>query len=233
VLQGGGSLGSWTRLTPFNNPRYGIDSFVYNGYLYVVGGYNGVSYYNDVQYAPIAPNGHIGQWQRTTDFTTARYVHTALAHNGYMYILGGNGGSYLNNVYYAPMNIMPRKATYSKVLDFGSQSKITGISYTGNLVDGLRNIRYRFANSAGTFPTTAPRGADLPFTCDAGSHVQILATIDNTTSSVFPDSAGERGQINSITVTYDIPGVPTDKRLRHGAYFSSEELQPFDTRGCG
>lgn len=231
-IQGDGSLGSWTTLTPFNNPRYGIDSFVYNGYLYVVGGYNGVSYYNDVQYAPIAPNGHVGAWQATTTFTTARYVHTALAYNGYMYVLGGNSGSYLNNVYYAPMSIMSRKATYSKVLNFGTNSKITGVSYTGNLIDGLQNIRYRFANSAGTFPTTAPRGADLPFTCDSGSHIQVLATLDNTTSSVFPDSSGTPGQINSITVTYDIPGVAPEKRLRHGAYFSSEELQPFELNGC-
>ena len=44
---------------------------------------------NDVQYAPINANGSVGAWTATTSFNTARYGHTSVAYNGYLYVIGG------------------------------------------------------------------------------------------------------------------------------------------------
>lgn len=50
--------------------------------------------------------GSVGTWTASTAFTTARYGHTTVAYNGYLYVIGGTttGSDYLNNVQYAPIN---------------------------------------------------------------------------------------------------------------------------------
>ncbi len=47
-----GTVGAWTATNSFTTPRSGHTSVAYNGYLYVIGGYDG-STYNDVPYAQI------------------------------------------------------------------------------------------------------------------------------------------------------------------------------------
>ena len=37
-------------------------------------------------------------------FTTARYAHTSVAYNGYLYVIGGENSSELTNVQFAPIN---------------------------------------------------------------------------------------------------------------------------------
>jgi hypothetical protein len=102
-----GNLDEFTAGTSFTNPRYNHASIAYNGYLYVLGGFNGRDYYNDVQYATInSSTGSISAFSSTTSFPISRSAHTAVAYNGYMYIVGGESGSgnYLNDVLYAPIN---------------------------------------------------------------------------------------------------------------------------------
>ncbi len=83
-------LGAWNATTPFNIPRHAHTSVVYNGYLYVIGGTSdGVTCFNDVQYAPINADGSLGTWQSTTSFNTGRRSHTSVVYNGYLYVMGG------------------------------------------------------------------------------------------------------------------------------------------------
>ncbi|HET7320083.1 MAG TPA: hypothetical protein VFI84_00680 [Candidatus Saccharimonadales bacterium] len=93
----------------FTTSRQGNTSAVYNGYLYIVGGYNGAStYYNDISYCPFNTDGSVGTCtQQTNAFTTGRYAHTTVAYNGYLYIVGGYNGSgagTLNDIQYCPLN---------------------------------------------------------------------------------------------------------------------------------
>ena len=108
-----GSLGSWVSTSAFTSGRSSAGCAMYNGYVYIIGGFSGV-YLNDVQYAPINSNGSLGTWQYTYNsaasgtftggFTTARYGHGATASNGYLYIAGGTSGTVLSDVQYAPIN---------------------------------------------------------------------------------------------------------------------------------
>jgi uncharacterized repeat protein (TIGR02543 family) len=100
-------LGAWSTTTPFNTPRQAHTSVVYNGYLYVLGGFDGTDtiHYNDVQYAPINADGSLGTWQAATPFNTGRRGHTSVAYNGYLYVMGGTTlASALNDVQFAPIN---------------------------------------------------------------------------------------------------------------------------------
>jgi len=120
----------------FNLARYGQSVVAYNGYLYVIGGSGasatkdcntgtGPYYCNGVQFAAINADGTIGSWSYThastndgttfvAGFITPRYYQTAVAYNGYLYVIGGvangaandctAGGIYCSGVQYAPIN---------------------------------------------------------------------------------------------------------------------------------
>ena len=84
-----GSIGTWSSTTNMPAPRSCISSAAYNGYLYIVGGYNGSSDYTTVWYAQIDSLGALGPWDSTTNMPAVRRCHGSCAHNGYLYITGG------------------------------------------------------------------------------------------------------------------------------------------------
>ena len=123
-----GTIGSWASTTafptsaPVMEPRDQFAAVAYNGYMYVMGGYapstgsdctGGGDYCSGTFYAPIDGNGTIGAWASTTAFTTARIALSAVAYNGYLYMMGGvanaSGGDctaasfYCNGVFSAPI----------------------------------------------------------------------------------------------------------------------------------
>ncbi len=87
-----GVIGGFVTTSSFTAARYGHSTVAYNGYLYVIGGFDGTTYYATVQYAPILADGTVGAWTATTSFATARYTHTSVVYNGYLYVIGGNHG---------------------------------------------------------------------------------------------------------------------------------------------
>lgn len=85
-----GALGSWSDSGHnFTNGRYGSSCFAANGYMYVLGGRDGSTNYNDVHVAPINSDGTLGTWVRTTDFNGARSHFVAGYNNGFVYLYGG------------------------------------------------------------------------------------------------------------------------------------------------
>ncbi|MBI4034472.1 hypothetical protein HY380_01080 [Candidatus Saccharibacteria bacterium] len=103
-----GSIGSFTTSNNyFFYPRYNHSAFAYNGYLYVVGGFqvssattckgSGTSQYcSDVTYAPILANYNIGVFSSSYNypylgryFSIPRQNHAVTLYNGYIYVTGG------------------------------------------------------------------------------------------------------------------------------------------------
>ena len=157
-----GTVGSWSITTSFTTARYIHTSIVYNGYLYVIGGtINESSGLNDVQYAPINANGTIGTWTATTSFTTARYGHTTVAYNGYLYVIGGYGSAFLNDIQYAPINADGTVGTWTATTSFiTARNGHTSVAYNGYLyvIGGLgssyfNDVQYAPINANGTVGT--------------------------------------------------------------------------------
>ena len=84
----------------------GTTAIEYNGYVYVMGGYNNsVGNYSTVYSAPLNSNGSVGTWNTTTALPQNIYFATSVEYNGYVYVMGGDdGSSVLTTVYYAPLN---------------------------------------------------------------------------------------------------------------------------------
>ncbi|MEI7838183.1 MAG: hypothetical protein WCI37_00155 [bacterium] len=105
-----GSLGTWTtNSTTFTTPRSNLAASVYNGYIYIAGGWNGTTYYNDIQYATVNMNGSIGSFASASN--TISYAASGVAgvglsiYNNNLYIAGGfNGATNYNNVIYFNIN---------------------------------------------------------------------------------------------------------------------------------
>jgi len=101
-----GTLGSWVTGTSFTNARNNQGMEIYNGYIYITGGWNGSTYYGDVQYAPLAAiMGGTQAWQTTTAMNLGIYGHATVMYNNFIYVIGGYGGGvYRSDVRYAPVN---------------------------------------------------------------------------------------------------------------------------------
>jgi hypothetical protein len=90
-----GTLSNWQFTTSFQNERYDHCSVVHNGMIYIIGGDNRTTFFNDVQYAPINPDGTIGQWNITTPLPVAKGAHTSFVYNNYLFVTGGNSDDVL------------------------------------------------------------------------------------------------------------------------------------------
>jgi N-acetylneuraminic acid mutarotase len=113
-----GDITSWSTSTnALPLTRYRTTAVVANGYVYVIGGANGVASVNSVLFAKLNSDGNNGAWScqgtsATTSCNTASIVNgnnvpaalwsgSSVIYNGYVYFLGGyTGAASVSSVYY-------------------------------------------------------------------------------------------------------------------------------------
>ena len=101
-----GSVGSWIPTTALTESTCFEGAVVNNGYVYVIGGFNGSTSINTVYYAQLNPDGSVGSWIQTTSILNYINSATSIVNNNYVYVIGG-GVDYatkLDTVYYAHLN---------------------------------------------------------------------------------------------------------------------------------
>ncbi len=91
ALKSDGTVGSWTNSgNTFTTARAFHSSVAYNGFLYLLGGYDGTSFKSDVQYTAIKSDNSLATWSTSsTSITTARAGQVALTYHGFLYVVGG------------------------------------------------------------------------------------------------------------------------------------------------
>ena len=110
-------------------PLEGIGAVAYNGFLYVLGGYQGhFESRNEVQFARIREDGTLGSWASTTPFDGPRYDHGVVANDGFLYVLGGHGAesSNLSDVQYAPIRPDGTLGAWAQTTPFENGPAVTG-----------------------------------------------------------------------------------------------------------
>jgi uncharacterized delta-60 repeat protein len=105
-----GTIGTWSSTTSLpSNLNGGMTSVVYNGYVYIIGGWVSGNTTANVYYTTISGGGGLGAtWTSTTSLPVGLGDMTSVVSNGYVYVMGGfdnSGGSAVNTVYYAQLNI--------------------------------------------------------------------------------------------------------------------------------
>lgn len=175
TLNGDGSISSWTTGTTFTNARLKHSMVVYNGYLYIAGGFNnGVTYYNDTQYAKINSDGSIGTWVATTSFTTARYSMGMTAYNGFMYLAGGNANAVLqSDTQYAKINANGTLGPWTAIASLSG----TNATRYGNTMFGYNNFLYSLGGNHATPLLTEVQYAPIDATGSTGQWATSSPTI--------------------------------------------------------
>ena len=103
----GGSVGTWNSTQPLPAQNRWHASVAYNGHVYVIGGVDaGPTITAEVRTARFNANGTIATWTSATALPSARYGHSAIVHNGYIYVIGGldNAGINLPDAIVARIN---------------------------------------------------------------------------------------------------------------------------------
>ena len=135
TINSNGTVGSWTSTSSMTIPRTYHGLTAYNGYMYAVGGSTtGWSKVSSVEYAAINSNGTLGSWSTTAALSTAIDSSTAVAYNGYLYLLGGNTGSATNVVSYAPIKANGSLGSWSTTTSFTTARANGGaFAYNGKM----------------------------------------------------------------------------------------------------
>ncbi len=229
-LVNGGTLGpSWTSTTAFTTARVQSASVAYNGELYVIGGVSSAgTRLADVQFTGISDGGTLqNSWTTTTAFPTARSGHTAIAYNGFLYVIGGQSASaVLNDVQFAPINADGTIGTWTGTSSFTTARRAhTSVVYDGNLyvIGGLNSAGARLSDvqvasinssngTLGTWQTTTALPAGLSESAGVAYSgcLYMIGGIDNTGSPTGNLMApiNTDGTVGAWTATTS-PATPT------------------------
>jgi hypothetical protein len=107
-------LGGWSSAAPFPHAIAAASCVVYNGYVYCVGGFNGLGEGSTSTYYASVSSG-LGAWTSTTPYPFSVYTVPCVEQSGYIYCIGGQqenlaGGTGANTnfptteAYYAPLS---------------------------------------------------------------------------------------------------------------------------------
>lgn len=84
-----GTLGNWETGTSLPDTSQGHSTVVWNGRIYVMGGWTGGWLQDNVYYTEINPDGSIGSWVPTTPLPQPLRWGQAVVYHGIIYIMGG------------------------------------------------------------------------------------------------------------------------------------------------
>lgn len=102
-----GTVGTWVNESnTFNEATTFEDMYIYNGYLYVVGGSRSGVAYDLVRVSKIQSNGTLGAFSNTSSLQQPLLYAKVEVINGYMYRVGGENGSTVrtSTIEYAQIN---------------------------------------------------------------------------------------------------------------------------------
>jgi hypothetical protein len=135
LSSGGNITSAWsTGSTSFNVARNGPAVLAYANKLYVLGGFDGTNYLNDVQFSQIsASTGLAGSWSYGTSLPSNLRQADAFAANGFMYLVGGRSTATAcnSNTIVAPISANTTIASGNNPTGIGDWYA-TNIRYTGN-----------------------------------------------------------------------------------------------------
>ena len=202
------SLSPWIETTPLPSARSTHALAFGDGYVYVLGGRKFTSEHaatSTVYYAKTNSNGTLGDWIRTAELPLPLVGHSAIYHNGYVYILGGsNEYNFSLDLVFAAKVLsggslgewesvtpLPLKRTSALVLTAGDYlyffgGGTTGLSATKEIFFAIPNSRGQIWEWNKSFSMPVAVGKASGFT--AGDKVFIIGGITDTTPSTHLSS---------------------------------------------
>lgn len=144
-LNADGSVGTWSATTVLPSARFGQATVAYNGYIFVIGGFNSsLTAQTSVYSAKVNADGTLGSWSTLSGVlpTGLTNINGASVANGYVYIVGGftSGGSSSTSIYHA-------KLKNDGTIDTTTSGSTLGwVTQTAQIPSGEENIQTFVAN---------------------------------------------------------------------------------------
>ena len=150
----------WQMTAGMNEQRAGAAVLEANGRIYAIGGVDGISFLATAEYSTIQPDGTLSPWRMTTTLNEERGFFAAVAHNDFIYVVGGgngpNGDHYLRSVERARI-----RADGSLGPWITDQAQLTYPRRCAKLVV-IGNTLYALGGFGGTLLDTVEHAAILP-----------------------------------------------------------------------
>lgn len=242
VVNGDGTLGTWTASTPLVMGLYGHGAAVYNGRMYVSGGCSAgacTTYNSKTHQAEVFSNGQLHSWDTSiNNFTTARTDAGFAIYEGNLYVTGGCSAgtctTIQSNISHTGLTVYPFTSEYSRQIDLtAGGSDLESFTYTGTGL-GAVNFSYRVACATSTYGTRTPLAYDVAsgerilFDNAAADYLIIFIALDSSLGRSFPVST--LLQIQDITIGYSAAHPDPNQQMRHGNAFINEVEAGFDVR---
>jgi len=158
-------ISGWKETSSLNIARAGAAMVTHNNFVYMIAGVDGRDFLRSTEYAPILPDGSIGDWKMGPQLIEDRGFTEAVVKNGYIYVVGGgngpNGQRLLTTVERAKINpdgslgawrqednrtVLPRRCT--KLSLIGDYLYSFG-GYGGTLLDSVEYAKIEADGSVG------------------------------------------------------------------------------------
>ncbi len=190
-----------------------------NGFYYIIGGGNGSSATNTVQYTKLNSNGSLGNWTTTTAISVGgaqnRSGHSCAISNGFVYVIGGStavdgaASSGQSTVYYAKLNAdgtvgawasstsIPAARTRQSTYVYNGYMYVGGGMSTGNSPQD--SVYYAKLNADGTINSAGWSTSTLPVAAgETGSivvngYLYIIGGAGITGNSIYYSQLGTSG----------------------------------------
>ena len=217
-INANGTLGAWTATTSLEVPLSNANTVAYNGYIYMIGGYNGGAT-NTVLFTSINSNGSLSVWTPTTSLPSPTDSYNAVVYNGYVYQVGGGSTSTpLSSVDYAPFQSIPRVGQYSMLVKLGDNTNVTPTSIVtrgsavgnpgiGGLANGfysgLGGITIRYENATTSCNTLSPYTLVDSNSTDASGNSQLITPYKLVFSKDGCSNTVNQGQYAYLFFTLD------------------------------
>ncbi|MBI5478643.1 MAG: hypothetical protein HY906_07310, partial [Deltaproteobacteria bacterium] len=144
-----GSLGAWTQAMPLPVLLKQHGLVAVNGFLHVIGGYDGLE---QVWTAPVLPSSQLGAWTSTAPLFNGVFTPGVAVERGRVYVSGGaKGAATYGSTAMAVLNTPAQVAEYSRLTDFGVVARWKYFYWNGNSNPGGVYLQYRAADDDTVF----------------------------------------------------------------------------------
>jgi hypothetical protein len=222
-----GVVGAYTSRTAFTTNRAFFGAFAWNDTLFVVGGCSGATLAscttatNDIATiysVPITSPGVLGAtWTSRGTFTTARYGHSVVAYNGYVYVMGGvNASTFLSDIQYSQLPASGNLAFTTSTVSLPAANAYFGAAaYGGKLY---------IAGGCSAGATTCTTVSNTVYYTGIGSTGPLTGAF--TASGTFTNARGMLGLTVLNNNIYIMGG------RNNTTYYSDTQFAPIDATGA-
>ncbi len=88
-----GTLAGWNQTTLLPQSESNFGAVAANGWVFSIGGYNGLAVTSNSYNAPVNGNGSLGSWSSGTSLPTALYLHAVASSSSYLFVSGGENSA--------------------------------------------------------------------------------------------------------------------------------------------